>query len=140
MNAPFPAEHSPNRAADPVEDTRDTRPRAARRGQGPIALYTTDEAAVVLRVKKSWLERQAAGRKIPFTMLGGAYRFTDAHLAAIVRVYEMMPSPSGDARGSQSRSRRARKADATTGDGVAPLRPRPRKYQHGRGITGPSAA
>ena len=52
------------------------------------ALYTATEAAKILKVKKSWLERQAAARRIPFTMLGGAYRFTDRHLAAIVQIYE----------------------------------------------------
>jgi excisionase family DNA binding protein len=52
------------------------------------ALYTATEAAKILKVKKSWLERQAAAQKIPFTMLGGAYRFTDGHLAAIVQIYD----------------------------------------------------
>ena len=51
------------------------------------ALYTATEAAKILKVKKSWLERQAAARKIPVTMLGGAYRFTDGDLAAIVQIY-----------------------------------------------------
>ena len=37
-----------------------------------IAVHTLDEAATIQRVKKSWLERQAAARKIPFTRLGGA--------------------------------------------------------------------
>jgi hypothetical protein len=52
------------------------------------AVHTLDEAAAILRVRKSWLERQAAARKIPFTMLG-AYRFTSGHLAAIVRIHEI---------------------------------------------------
>lgn len=39
----------------------------------------------------SWLERQAAERKIPFTKLGGEYRFTDAHLAEIIRLNEHGP-------------------------------------------------
>jgi excisionase family DNA binding protein len=140
VNDPIPAGHSADKAAGPAEDPRDSGPRAARRGQGPMALYNTDEAAAILRVKKSWLERQAAGRKIPFTMLGGAYRFTGAHLAAIVRMYEMMPSPSGDARDSRSRSRRARELAAPVSSGVAPLRPRPRSRRHEGGNTGPSAA
>ena len=58
------------------------------RSQGAPTLYTAEEAAEILRVKKSWLERQAAARKIPFTMLGGSYRFTFAHLAAIVQMHE----------------------------------------------------
>jgi excisionase family DNA binding protein len=63
--------------------------------QGALTLYTAEEAAEILRVKKSWLERQAAARKIPFTMLGRSYRFTSAHLSAIVRMHEQAPTPSG---------------------------------------------
>jgi len=54
-------------------------------GGAPITVHTLDEAAVILRVKPSWLERQAAARRIPFAMLGGSYRFTAEHLSAIVR-------------------------------------------------------
>ena len=103
-------------------------------------LYTAAEAAKILRVKQSWLERQAAARKIPFTMLGGAYRFTDGHLAAIVQMHEKMPSPSGNVRHSRSRSRRARKPASSETNGVAPLRPRPSSRRRNSGITGPSAA
>jgi excisionase family DNA binding protein len=104
------------------------------------ALYTAAEAAEILKVKRSWLERQAAARKIPFTMLGGAYRFTDGHLAAIIQIHEMMPSPSGKTRVSRSRSRRARKSALAPGNGVAALRARPPSHRPGDGITGPSAA
>jgi len=104
------------------------------------ALYTAAEAAEILKVKKSWLERQAAARKIPFTMLGGTYRFTDGHLATIIQIHEMTPSPSGNERESRSRSRRARKPSPTPVHGVASLRPRPRNHQPSIGITGPSAA
>jgi len=99
-------------------------------------LYTAAEAAEILRVKQSWLERQAAARKIPFTMLGGAYRFTDGHLAVIVQMHEKMPSPSG----SRSRSPRPRKPAPAVAEGVAPLRPRPSSRRRNSGITGPSAA
>ena len=58
-----------------------------------LAIHTLDEAAAILRVKPSWLERQAAARKIPFTMLGGSYRFTADHLAAIVAQHENRPAP-----------------------------------------------
>ena len=107
---------------------------------GTPAMYTAAEAAQILKVKKSWLERQAAGRKIPFTMLGGTYRFTDRHLAAIIQMHEMMPSPSGNVRGKRSRSRRAPKPAPAAANGVAPLRPRPSDRQPGSGIPGPSAA
>jgi excisionase family DNA binding protein len=104
------------------------------------ALYTAAEAAEILKVKKSWLERQAAARKIPFTMLGGTYRFTDGHLVAIVQMHEMMPLPSGKARDGRSHSQRHRKPASPAANGVAPLRPRPRSRRHNSDITGPSAA
>jgi len=103
------------------------------------ALYTAAEAAEILKVKKSWLERQAAARKIPFTMLGGAYRFTDVHLAAIVQLFEMTPSPSS-ARDGRSRSPRAREPVHAANSGIAPLRPRPRARRRDGGVTGPTAA
>jgi excisionase family DNA binding protein len=103
------------------------------------ALYTAAEAAEILKVKRSWLERQAAARKIPFTMLGGAYKFTDGHLATIIQMHENMPSASGK-RGSRPRSRRARLSVPVAGNGVTVLRPRPRTRQADTDVTGPSAA
>jgi len=35
-------------------------------------MHTAEEAARLLKVKRSWLERQAAARKIPFSMLAAA--------------------------------------------------------------------
>ena len=66
-----------------------TVPEAAETLNTVLVVHTLDEAAAILRVRKSWLERQAAARKIPFTMLGGAYRFTDAHLAEIVHMNDL---------------------------------------------------
>ena len=86
----------------------------------PIAVHTLDEAAVILRVKRSWLQRQAAARKIPFTMLGGAYHFTPEHIVEIVRINEKRPAP---ARESKAR-RKAR--DQHGNETVTMLRPRPR--------------
>jgi excisionase family DNA binding protein len=104
------------------------------------ALYTAAEAAEILRVKQSWLERQAAARKIPFAMLGGAYKFSADHLADIVQIFEMTPSPSGGSRDGRARSQRTRKQAQAGPSGIAPLRPRPRNGCRGSGITGPSAA
>jgi hypothetical protein len=60
-----------------------------------IAVHTLHEAAVILRVKPSWLQRRAAARKIPFTMLGGAYHFTAEHIAEIVREDAAPTPPAG---------------------------------------------
>jgi hypothetical protein len=73
-------------------------------------------------------------------MLGGAYRFTDGHLATIIQMHERMPSPSGNVRDNRSRSRRPRKPTSAVVNGVAPLRPRPSNRQPGSGLPGPSAA
>jgi excisionase family DNA binding protein len=87
-------------------------------------IHTLDEAAAILRVKPSWLERQAAARKIPFTMLGGSYHFTSEHLTAIVAMHENQP-----VRASHSESRPAlrRSGDIPRSNGLQarPLRPRP---------------
>jgi excisionase family DNA binding protein len=91
----------------------------------PIVIYTVAEAATILRVKESWLERQAAARKIPFTMLGGAYRFTAEHLTAIIRTNEK--SPAGKTEPSERTRRRPWERQRAGGlPMVTPLRPRPR--------------
>jgi hypothetical protein len=59
---------------------------------GLVSVYDADEASVILRCKASWLKAKARERKIPFTMIGGAYRWTDAHLAEIIRLGEVVPA------------------------------------------------
>ena len=105
-----------------------TGPRLTTAGnsQGALTLYTAEEAAEILRVKKSWLKRQAAARKIPFTMLGRSYRFTSAHLSAIVRMHEQTPARPGWIGDSDTRSRRLSAEPHATDRGSPPLRPRPR--------------
>ena len=88
-----------------------------------IVVYTADEAAKILRVKKSWLERQAAVRKIPFSMLGGCYRFTDGDLADILRITRKSPREPEQPTAPR-RVPRPRSADPQV---VTALRPRPRQ-------------
>jgi excisionase family DNA binding protein len=94
--------------------------------QGPPTLFTVQEAAEILRVKKSWLERQAAARKIPFTMLGRSYRFTSAHLDAIVKMHEEPPASPTWPGDRHTRSPRRNTESPATSQGSTPLRPRPR--------------
>jgi Helix-turn-helix domain len=54
----------------------------------PVLVYSPEEAATILHCRPSWLKEQARLRRIPFTMIGGAYRFTAEHLAEIVRLGE----------------------------------------------------
>jgi len=87
-------------------------------------LYTADEAAFMLRVKPRWLKRQAAARKVPFTMLAGSYRFSARHLEEITRMHEKAPDPAGSSEVPRQRSHRHRATGAANGSD-APLRPRP---------------
>jgi excisionase family DNA binding protein len=89
-----------------------------------LVVHTMEEAAAILRVKKSWLERQAAARTIPFTMLGGAYRFTSAHLAAIVQIHENPPVTA--ARGSETTNRPPRPRQHPASQTPTLLKPKPR--------------
>lgn len=54
----------------------------------PALAWTAAEAAELLRCKASWLRRKARCHEIPCTMLGGAYHFSDAHLAEVIRILE----------------------------------------------------
>ena len=112
--------------SDEADRSLGTQLVTAHHNQGIPTVYTPAEAALILRVTKSWLERQAAARKIPFTMLGHSYRFTPAHLTAIVRMHEQLPA-APDSRGdSQTRSRHLSAERRMEGQAPAPLRPRPR--------------
>lgn len=99
-------------------------------GPDPPVLYTAAEAAVILRVKKSWLERQAATRKVPFTMLGRSYRFTPAHISVIVELYEHAPAarPLGPARSRPGNSPSPAGGRAAS---ERPLQSRPRRRPGG---------
>lgn len=97
---------------------------AAHTSGAALTVHTLTEAAAILRVKQSWLERQAAARKIPFTMLGGAYRFTSTHLLEIVRLHESTPAMESRDCGTELGTQRRR--SVTEPLMPTPLRPRPR--------------
>ena len=92
-------------------------------------VFTVDEAAVILRVTKSWLERKAAARRIPFSMLGGSYHFSPDHLRWIISAYEKAPTVSAEpAMQPATTVRRKKRVPAESADPrVVPLRPRPRR-------------
>lgn len=55
-------------------------------------VYTLDEVADQLKVKPSWIRTQCERRAIPFLMLAKSYRFTDAHVDAIIAAFEEKPA------------------------------------------------
>lgn len=87
-----------------------------------LQLFTVDEAAAILRCKPSWLRERARCRKVPFTMLGGAYRFTGRHLGDIIRQFEI--TPGAEQRPASAPRRRTRETTASV-PAVTPLRARP---------------
>lgn len=99
---------------------------------GQLVMHTAEEAARLLKVRQSWLERQAAARKIPFSMLGGSYRFSDRHLAEIVRMNEVVPGRSIPDMSQPGRAPRRTRSGAEPTGIAAPLRPRPRNGPRGR--------
>jgi hypothetical protein len=95
----------------------------------PIRVYEAVEAAIILRCKPSWLREKARRREIPFTLIGGAYRWTDAHLAEIIRLGEQAPP-------TQLPRRRIAAAD----DGTPLLRARPPRKTRASGNEDTDAA
>jgi hypothetical protein len=54
-------------------------------------LHTAAEAATFLRCSEWWVKEQARQQRIPYTWIGGSYRFSDTHLAEIVKIFEVLP-------------------------------------------------
>jgi excisionase family DNA binding protein len=95
-------------------------------------VFTVEEAAVILRVKKSWLEKKAAARRIPFSMLGGSYHFSPNHLWQILNEFEEKPADSVEPISQPIPAVRRKRRDPieTADPRVVPLRPRlPRTQQ-----------
>lgn len=79
-----------------------------------LRLLKPAEVARALGCSEWWVKEQARRRRIPFTMAGGAYRFTTEHVHDIVRIFEHQPDNS---RQPETTTRR-RRASA-----VEPVRP-----------------
>ena len=89
----------------------------------------------MLRCSEWWVKEQARRRRIPFCWIGGSYLFTEEHVAAIVRLFEVPPSDPAPEIGT---SRPVRPA-AVSRDGVAPLTSKPPRRRRG-GDRGKTAA
>lgn len=55
-------------------------------------LFGPEEIANALGCSAWWVRDRARRRLIPFTYVGGAYRFTADHLAEIIRLHEERPA------------------------------------------------
>ncbi len=57
-------------------------------------LYTSAEAAGILKVRESWLKTKAAARLIPCTFIGKHLRFSDDDVAEIMKAGARQPVTS----------------------------------------------
>jgi len=76
-------------------------------GRAPAGFYRAAEVARLLRCSEWWVKEQARRRRIPFCWIGGSYLFTDEHIAAIVRLFEVQPVDAGAPASSTGRARRS---------------------------------
>ena len=60
------------------------------------AYYRPAEVAEILRCSEWWVKEQARRRRIPYAWIGGSYLFTDEHIAAILRLFEVQPDQPGE--------------------------------------------
>jgi hypothetical protein len=95
--------------------------------------WTKAEAAFKLGCKESWLEEMARRRKIPFTKIGGALHFTDAHIAEIIALFEVRPTPAPRAALPEAPARTSGiPAPPPNSGNRRPLRPIPTRGSAGR--------
>lgn len=101
---------------------------------GQPQLHTAKQVAEQLNSTVSWVKEQARRRRIPFVLVSGQYRFTDEHIAEIVRLFEVRPETA-----EAPSPRRTARASAPQDDRTQALRARPqrtRKKQAPAGASG----
>lgn len=54
-------------------------------------LYRPGEVAKRLRCSEWWVKEQARKRRIPYSWIGGSYRFTEEHIKEIIRIFHVEP-------------------------------------------------
>jgi len=95
-----------------------------RPGSAPIPLHRPADVARMLQCSEWWVKEQARKRRIPFAWIGGSYRFTDEHVAEVIRLFEQRPDTDGDVPGSSSRVGSARKRPLLPSETPVSLRAR----------------
>jgi hypothetical protein len=79
-----------------------------------ITTYRPAEAAKILHCSQWWLKEQARKRRVPFSWIGGSYRFTSEHIAEIVHIFEVRPDAGHFDSVSTNPARRAPTVSRTT--------------------------
>lgn len=102
-------------------------------------LHTPQEIADVFGCSEWWVKEQARRRRIPFTKVGGAYRFTAEHLDEIIRIFEERPDQRQAPSGSATPGRR-RSHPQTSAPGIQLRARRPRRRRKAPGERPPEVA
>jgi hypothetical protein len=106
-------------------------------GAAHAAYYRPAEVACMLRCSEWWVKEQARRRRIPFCWIGGSYLFTEEHVGAIVRLFEVRPDQDPQPATGGSRSVRP----SVVPDADPPARLRARRPRRARGhVSGTTAA
>jgi hypothetical protein len=75
----------------------------------PSAFHRPADVARILGCSEWWVKEQARRRRVPYCWIGGSYRFTDAHVAEIARLFEVRPVaevPTSSGRATSTRHSR----------------------------------
>ncbi|CAM4025885.1 Helix-turn-helix domain-containing protein [Kibdelosporangium persicum] len=86
---------------------------------GEPLYYLPSEVATMLRCSEWWVKEQARKRRIPFSWIGGGYRFTAEHIEQIVALFERRPTDEPAT--SASAQTHSRRPHASTGAQVTRL-------------------
>jgi excisionase family DNA binding protein len=109
----------PRNRTDPTRPAPE-RPRRRDDDQAP-KLLTPRDVAKALKCSEWWVKEQARKGRIPFSWIGGSYRFTHEHLHEIIRVFERRPvAAASEAVTAQRRSPRTRTGSRAAGAVRAP--------------------
>ncbi len=96
---------------------------------GAPRLHRPIEVAQKLGCSEWWIKEQARRRRIPYAWIGGSYRFTDEHVAEIVRLFEVRPGIDEASSPCPRRVPRPRSVGAATS--ASPLKARsPRRRRN----------
>ena len=81
-------------------------------------LYRAADVAKMLQCSEWWIKEQARNRRIPFSWIGGSYRFTDEHVEEVIRLFEQRPESSRTLPGGATQLSTVRKRQLPQGDDV----------------------
>jgi hypothetical protein len=98
-------------------------------GAAPGPYYRPADVARLLRCSEWWVKEQARRRRVPFCWIGGSYLFTDEHVAAILRLFEVAPNDPPPTTGV---ARTIRPATTPGDDTSSRLRARPPRRLRGK--------